>query len=112
MSSNWQKLQSKLQITEKVTNKRKYENDNNSNNNNKYQTNESFIRSNKSTNTSQSQSQPQSQSDQNDYKTNDIITNLFQLQKNIPNKITSKYVGVDCEMVGIGSSGKSSVLAR
>jgi hypothetical protein len=42
----------------------------------------------------------------------DAVKELLYSQRNIPDKVRSRYVGLDCEMVGIGSSGKKSVLAR
>lgn len=104
MSSNWQKLQSKLQTTEKTNNKRKHDELSHS---------KAFSRNTLDKNVSNTANKSvENQSDQNNYKTNDVITNMFEMQKNIPDKIKAKYVGVDCEMVGIGSSGKCSVLAR
>ena len=47
-------------------------------------------------------------SHEHSYNIPDCIKSL----KYLPESVTSKYVGLDCEMVGIGDKGKQSALAR
>jgi len=95
--SNWEKLQQKLTATAAASNKkRKFDNK-------------------KGTPHSSSVGTKGNDVSKKGAKTNDnesIMSTLDAKAAKIPEHIRTKYVGLDCEMVGIGPSGKCSVLAR